>query len=367
MDAPRWVSVEVVETFENLDLALRYGALAVPRTFINDSLVAEALQSQEEFLQGLLGRAPVRYQEAPLYDLLIVGAGPAGLSAAIYAARGGLNTLVLEKGPAGGQVLITPVVENYPGFKAVAGRALVEMMLQQAAQYAQIRQGVEVKAISPLKGGGFLLQSTEGPFRARAVLLATGAAPRRLGVPGERELFGRGVSYCATCDGYLYRDGKPVVVIGGGNTALTDALYLYTLGAGVRILHRSGALRAEEHLKRELSERKIPVLYHTTVEAFLGRGRLQAVEVRGPGGGKRRLRAQGAFIAIGHEPQHSLAKALGLELSPEGYIKVNERQETSLPGLYAAGDITGGAKQIAVAVGQGTTAAINIGEALRRA
>jgi thioredoxin reductase (NADPH) len=198
VENPEYVSAEIIETYENIDLAEQYGAMSVPKTYINEELVASSLESEEEFVDNLLAGAQAelaeKEEETRHFDIVVCGAGPAGLTAAIYAGRSGLNTIVLEKGSVGGQVTITPVVENYPGFPSVAGKALVDMMLRQAAQYARIKQGLAVEDIRRTDGL-FEVSTTKGPYTARAVIIATGARYRELGVPGEKRLAGRGISY----------------------------------------------------------------------------------------------------------------------------------------------------------------------------
>ena len=371
IDRPEFVSTEVIETYENQDLAERYAAMSVPKTYIDEELTASHLEAEDEFIENLLAGGPAvfaaRPEEAKEADILIVGGGPGGLTAAIYAGRSGLNTIILEKGNVGGQVTITPFVENYPGFSNVGGKTLVDMMFTQAAQYARIKQGVAVKDVRRADDA-FECTTTGGVFRAKAIIIATGATYRKLGAPGEDRLAGRGISYCATCDGYLFKDGKTVVVIGGGNTAVTDALYLDGLGAHVTLIHRGDTLRAEERLKQSIFRRDLPVLWNSRVAEFEGEKRLEKVKIEGvKDGSKKEIKVDGAFIAIGYEPESELAKMMGLVLDGNGYIKVNERQETSVPFVYAAGDVTGGEKQITVAVSQGTIAAISAFQDLTKA
>ncbi len=370
VEKPGLVSVDIVETYENPDLAERYAAMSVPKTYINDELMASYLETEDEFVSSLLAGSAAEKgkggpaagkaeKEGETVDVLIAGAGPAGLTAAIYAGRSGLKSLVLERGNVGGQVSITPVVENYPGFQAVPGRTLVDMMLRQAAQYARIRQGVEVQDVRRTDGLFEVLTSV-GPYRAKAVIIASGSVYRKLGVPGEDRFAGRGISYCATCDGYLFKDGKTVIVVGGGNTAVTDALYLDGLGAHVTLIHAKKNLRAEDRLKQSFFQRDLPVLWESRVAEFMGRNKLEKVRVENlKDASEKEMKVDGAFIAIGYEPSSSLARSIGLELDASGYIKVDEQMRTSVPQIYAAGDITGSEKQITVAVSQGTMAAIS--------
>lgn len=370
VERPDLVSAEFIEIYENRDLAEKYGAMSVPKTFVGETLTASGLDSEESFIASLMEGRPVEYvapqkwEDRRDYDVAILGAGPAGLTAAIYAARSGLRSVVFEKANVGGQIAITPVVENYPGFQKIAGKTLVEMMAQQAASYAPILQGVGVQGLKK-KDSLFELGTNRGQYTARAVIIATGVNPKALDAPGEKRLAGRGVSYCATCDGYLFKDGRSVIVIGGGNSALTDALYLDSIGAHVTVLHRRDKFRAEERLQQSLFQRNIPVLWNTRVVEIKGDRVVDRVKVEDlKTGATRKFKVDGVFLAIGYEPYNEIAEKLGLKLDAEGYIKVDERQRSSIPFVYAAGDITGGEKQIAVATGQGSIAAITAFEDL---
>jgi thioredoxin reductase (NADPH) len=364
------VSAEIIEIYENRDLAEKYAAMSVPKTFVGETNTSQGLEQEEYFVESLvLGRKaeyvmPVDREELRDYDIVIIGGGPAGLSAAIYAERSGLKSIVFEKAALGGQIAITPVVENYTGFPQIAGKTLVELMARHAMEYAPVLQGVGVDSVKKAKKG-FEAATKRGVYSARALIIATGAANRKLNANGEDRLTGRGVSYCSTCDGYLYRDGREVMVVGGGNTALTDALYLDSLGARVTLLHRGDSLRAEDRLQKSLSGRNIKVLLNSRVAEILGGNSVEKILIEDvKTGRKKEVRASGVFIAIGYEPSSRLAQSLGLELDAGGYIKTDAGQRTSMPGVYAAGDITGGVKQITVAVGQGSVAAITAFEDL---
>jgi thioredoxin reductase (NADPH) len=295
-------------------------------------------------------------------DVVIVGGGPAGLTAGIYAARSGLNVVVVERGALGGQVATTPVVENYPGFAQVGGKALVDFMVSHALQYVQIFQGEEVQGIKP--GMPLEVTTTRRRFRAKALLIATGATYRHLGVPGETRLAGRGVSYCSTCDGPLFK-GRKVLMVGGGNSAVTEALHLHHLGVQVTLVHRRDSLRAQDLLVKNLQDNAIPILWNTEVKEIRGEERVREVLLYNS---KTResspVAADGVFVAIGYEPAVQLAKKIGVDLSPEGYIRQDPRHRTNIPGVYAAGDVEGGYKQIVTAAGQGAAAAMNIFEDL---
>jgi len=361
------ISVEIVEIYENKDLADKYNAYTVPSVFIDEGLVAHGLTPEEVFIEEVIAAAPV---EVSAYkgagetekDLVIVGAGPAGLTAAIYAARSGLRTVVLEKGSIGGQVAITPVVENYPGFSRIGGKTLMDMMAQQAVLYSEIHQGEEV--LEAKKNDAFFeIKTNRAAYKAKAILLTTGVESRKLGVPGEKEFDGKGVSYCASCDGYFYRDGKKVIVVGGGNTAATDALYLKNIGVDVRVVHRKETLRAEKLLQERLDANNIPVIRNSVIKEIRGDRSVKSVVIENLADqSMRTIPVDGVFIAIGYIPGNTLASKLGVRTDEEGYIKVDKGQRTNVVGVYAAGDITGGFKQIVTAVGQGSTASETIFE-----
>jgi thioredoxin reductase (NADPH) len=367
IEKPDLVSVEVIEIFENRDLAVQYDALSVPQTFIDDHLVGLGLQPEEVFVEEILTAAPVKVRhpgeaETGEKDLVIVGAGPAGLTAAIYAERSGLKSVVLEKSNIGGQVSITPVVENYPGFTKIGGKTLMDMMAQQAVTYADVREGEEVVEILRTDGR-FEVITSRMKYTAKAVLLTTGAESKKLNVPGEKEFQGKGVSYCAACDGYFFKDGKKVIVAGGGNTAATEALYLKNIGVDVSIVHRRDKLRAEMFLQRSLEDSRIPVIWNAVVKEILGDKLVKAVTLENlENRSVTTMPVDGVFIAIGYVPNNELASRLGIEVDKEGYLKVDSRHRTNVPGIYAAGDITGGIKQIVTAVSQGAVAAMAIFE-----
>jgi thioredoxin reductase (NADPH) len=362
------VSAEIIEIYENKDLAEKYAAMSVPKTFVNETLVSPGLQPEEYFVESLVEAKPVEYvmprgrEDLRDYDIVVVGGGPAALTAAVYAERSGLKSIVFERANLGGQIAITPVVENYPGFSNIAGKTLVELMAKQAMEYSPVLQGVTVEDIKK-KNKLFEIVTGKGVYTAKAVIIATGAENRRLGVTGEKRFAGRGVSYCATCDGFFFKDGKSVIVVGGGNSALTDALYLESLGAHVTLVHRRNSFRAEERLQQSVFQRNIPVLWNSRVAEIAGKQTVEKLRIEDVTTGKTRyIKADGVFIAIGYEPNNELAKKIGLDMDPEGYIKVDDHMRTSAPGIYAAGDVTGSVKQIVVAVSQGSIAALTVFE-----
>lgn len=296
------------------------------------------------------------------YDIIIVGAGPAGMAAAIYGSRMGWKTLVLDKGAVGGLAATTPVIENYPGFSEISGLEFSEKLRKQAEKFgAEIKELVEVADIKtnqvPIE-----VNTSSGSYTSKIVILATGTNHRHLGVPGEDENEGRGVSYCATCDGPLYKS-KKVLVVGGGNSAVTEALYLDNVVRETYLVHRRDQLRAENSLKKAILEKsRVNILWDSVVKEIHGSeaGGVKKVTLENiKTGEESSIRVKAVFIAIGIDPNNELAKKIGVELTEDGLIKVDDHQRTNLPRVYACGDITPGQGQIAIAVGEGTTAAIS--------
>ena len=299
-------------------------------------------------------------------DIAIVGGGPAGLTAALYAARARARTVVLETGLPGGQIVTTDWVENYPGFpEGVSGAHIAELMRAQAEHFgAEFRIFASVESIEPV-GLDFKVTNSEGEtILAHAVILATGAVPKRLHVPGEAEFTGRGVSWCATCDGALFRE-KTVAVIGGGDAAVEEALFLTKFAARVYVIHRRDALRATKCIQERCFENdKIVMKWSRVVTEVLGEsGKVVGVRLAATDGAPEEiLPLDGIFIFVGVEPKSELVAEL-CELDAAGYVKVDPNGLTSYPGLYAAGDVTAGdLKQVITAAAGGASAAF---EALR--
>ena len=367
-ERPDLISLEIIDIQVNPELARKYGAQSVPQVFANEKLIAMGAQPEELFMSSLekMEEQRVFIPESDAAevetDLLIVGGGPAGLTAGIYAARSGLKAVIVEKGILGGQVATTPVVENYPGITQVGGKALVDIMVEHALQYSRIFPGEEVMEIQP--GNPILVTTNRRRFKTRAVLLATGARYRNLGAPGEARFSGHGISYCSTCDGPLFR-GKKVVIVGGGDSAVTEALNLRNINVDVTIVHRRDSLRAQEHLVKSLEEKKTPVLFNTEVQEIRGDQEVKEVVLSNTKSGeKNTLPVDGVFVAIGYDPEVGLARKLGVELTPDGYIKHDSRHRTNIHGIYAAGDVEGGYKQIVIAAAKGSEAALTIFEDL---
>lgn len=369
---PDLVTVEIIEVTENQDLAEEYEVSSVPQTTINDELSVLGADPEEAFVERLITLKEPSVASARIapegeevrVDVVVVGAGPGGLSAGIYGERSGLRYVILEKDVVGGQVAATPVVENYPGMIRIAGLSLVDIMAQHALQYTYIHQGEEVLDIIP--NDIIEIYTSKGKYLCGAVILTTGAAYRKIGAAGEERLFGRGVSYCATCDGYFFKD-KKAVVVGGGGSAVTEALYLDSLGVNVTLVHRRDKLRAEARLQQSLFDRKIPVIWNSVVKEVLGENAVTGIRIENVTTGEsRKIQTDAVFVSIGYDPANNLAKRIGLELDEEGYIKVDRFQRTSRPRIYAAGDVTGGIKQIVTAVGQGAIAALSAFEDLSK-
>ncbi|MFC1819619.1 NAD(P)/FAD-dependent oxidoreductase, partial [Thermodesulfobacteriota bacterium] len=295
-------------------------------------------------------------------DLVIIGGGPAGLTAGIYGARSGLRTVIIEKEALGGQVANTPIVENYPGLTQVGGKALVDLMVTHALEYVKIFPGEEVMEIQP--GEPVAVLTNKRHFSGKAVLLATGAEHRHLNVSGESRLLGHGVSYCSTCDGPLFK-GRKVLIVGGGDSAVTETLHLHHIGVDVTIVHRRDSLRAQEHLIKNLSADNIPILFNTEIQEIRGMDRVEEVAlINNQTGETTTMLVDGIFIAVGYSPAVELAKKIGVEITSDGYIKHDSKHRTNIPGIYSAGDVEGGYKQIVTAAGHGSEAAMTIFEDL---
>ena len=367
VEKPDLISLEVIDIQANPELANQYSAQSVPQTYANDVLIAQGAQPEELFMFSLekMEQQTVFIPESDAQevetDLVIVGGGPAGLSAGIYAARSGLKSVVVEKGVLGGQVATTPVVENYPGMKQIGGKTLVDIMVTHALEYVQIFPGEEVVEVDP--GDTITVQTSRRKFVTRAVLMATGATHRNLGVPGELRLAGHGVSYCSTCDGPLFR-GRKVIIVGGGNSAVTEALHMHNIGVDVTLVHRRDDLRAQKFLVENLIQNNIPILFNTEIKEIRGKHNVEEVLLyNNQTEETSTLDVNGVFIAIGYDPSVDLAQKIGIELTEDGYIK-HEQYRTNIPGIYSAGDVAGGYKQIVTAAGHGAEAALTIFEDL---
>lgn len=295
-----------------------------------------------------------------MYDVIIVGGGPAGLTAGIYAKRAALDTVLVEKGVPGGQVAVTPAVENYPGFPEIGGFELCEKFLQHAKSYDLEVLQTEVEAVEPGNDHHAVRLSDGVHLKAHALILATGGLPRILNIHGERENFGKGVSYCATCDGFFFRD-KTVAVIGGGDTALEDALYLSKIAKKVYLIHRRDAFRGSKILQEQVfSEPRIECVLNAVVDEIKAdESGVSGLSVRDTQTGRLQdLDCEGVFILVGFSPNIDLVPA-GVQKSPTGYVLTDEKCETSIPGIFAVGDLRQKyANQIVLAAADGCTAAL---------
>ncbi|RMG98595.1 MAG: thioredoxin-disulfide reductase [Chloroflexi bacterium] len=295
--------------------------------------------------------------------VVIIGSGPAGLTAALYTARGQLNPVVIAGNQLGGQISLTAEVENYPGFffddHTPTGPELVEVMQKQAEHFGARIVFDEVVEVDFTKGSPFYIKTYGKEYLADAVIVTAGASPRRLGVPGEEAFIGRGVSYCGTCDGFFFR-GKDIVVVGGGDSAMEEAIFLTRFANSVRVIHRRDQLRAGATLqKRAFANEKISFIWDTVVEEIVGNGTVQAVKVRNVKSEETAvLPTDGVFIFIGHYPNSKFLEGQ-VELDEHGYVITDEMMRTSVEGVFAAGEIQDAVyRQIATSVGQGCAAAL---------
>jgi thioredoxin reductase (NADPH) len=294
------------------------------------------------------------------WDLIIIGAGAAGLAAGIYGARSGLKTLVLEEKIAGGTAADAPIIENYPGFQRISGAELTQKMAAQCRSSGAVIHELEKVVSLDLKGEEKLVKSDKAAYEAGAVVIASGTRYREIGVLGEKEFRGRGVSYCGICDGPLFK-GKRVLVVGGGNAAVVTALYLAEIVSEVKIAHRRSEFRAEEALVKALKAKgNIEILWNTEVKEIKGEKLVSGVIVfNNKTMETKELAVDGVFVQAGETPNSQLAKDAGVEVDKNGYIIVDSRQRTNIAGVYAAGDVTNHpVKQVGTAVGQGITAAL---------
>ena len=296
------------------------------------------------------------------FDIIIIGAGPAGLTAGLYAGRQNSKALVIDRGLAGGLGSEVPMMENYPGFDLISGMALISKMKPQCEKFSEIRENQIIEDIEKRDDGIYIKTKSSigddfNEYLTKSVILATGASHRHLNVPGENEFLGRGVAYCATCDGMFFVN-RNVLMVGGGNSAAQEALYLKNIGCNVKIVHRRDSLRCEHRLEELLEEKGVEILWNSTIKEIKGDMAVNSVTLVRDGV-EEEYETDAVFVAIGDEPSNDLAKQLGVELDENGYIITDKSQSTNVSGVYAAGDITGGVKQWIVACGEGAVAAIS--------
>jgi thioredoxin reductase (NADPH) len=293
------------------------------------------------------------------YDVIIIGGGPAGLSAGLYAARAGLKSVLLERGNFGGQIVNARLVENYPGFaEGISGMELGEFMRRQATKYGLETTITEVSEIR--KGSPYEVSTSEGNIQAKSIVIAAGSEYRKLDVPGEERLSGHGVSYCATCDGFFFRD-REVAVVGGGDTAITDALELAQHCSKVYIIHRRDQLRATKALQEKaFSQPKIELLWNSVVDEIVGDKMLKSLRLRNVRTEQSsNLEVGGIFVAVGIKPNSQTFSKL-VRLDETGFVVTDELMKTSVPGIFAAGDIRHNSfRQVITAAGDGAAAAMS--------
>ena len=293
------------------------------------------------------------------YDVVIIGGGPAGLTAGLYTSRAGLSSLLIEQGVAGGQIAVADQVDNFPGFPdGITGTALGELLHQQATKYALKTINTEATAIESRKDQK-VVKTAEGDITGRAVIIASGSNRVNLGIPGEQEFVGKGVSYCATCDAWFFRD-QPVAVVGGGNAAISEALHLGKFASKVIVIHRRDKLRATRIVQEKaFAEPKIEFLWNTVVDAIDGKEVVKKLRLHNKLTEKKSvLDVSGIFVAIGFKPNTGYLKGI-LPLDITGAIITNNDVVTEIPGVFAAGDIrSGSGRQAITAAGDGATAAI---------
>jgi len=300
-------------------------------------------------------------QPTDVYDVLIIGSGPAGYTAAIYAARANLRTLVLQGEQLGGQLMITSEVENYPGFEdGVLGPELMDRFEKQARKFGADMVPQDVVKVD-FSARPFTVWTYNKQYQANAVIVATGASAKWLGLPNEQRLQGRGVSGCATCDGFFFRE-KEIAVVGGGDTAMEEALFLTRYASRVHLLHRRDSFRASKIMQRRVETNpKIVIHYNTTVEDVLGENSVEGLKLRDTQTGEAStLPVEGLFIAIGHQPNTDLFKGI-LDMDEVGYLKSTSHTMTNVPGVFLAGDVADSRyRQAVTAAGEGCRAAIDV-------
>ncbi len=298
------------------------------------------------------------------YDIIIIGAGPAGLTAGIYAGRQGTSALILDKDAAGGKGREIAKMENYPGFKEISGSELIDKMNDQM-QNTVLEEFNHVETIAKIEEGeyNFKINTIKNTYLSKTLILTTGTIRKQLNVKGEEEFKGRGVSYCATCNGMFFK-GKDIIVAGGGNTALEEALFLNNLGCNVTIIHKKSKLKAEEFLQNKITEKEIKVLLNTKIEEIKGEQIVSSVIIK-KDSEVREIPINGIFISEDYKPQNTLVKELNIELDETNHIKTDKNQRTNIEYVYAAGDVCGGLKQWVVACAEGAIAATSAYEDLK--
>ena len=292
------------------------------------------------------------------YDIIIVGAGPGGLTAGIYAGRQGTKNLIIDRDLAGGIGREVPEMENYPGFENISGLELIEKMKAQAIKNCDLHEMEDVVEITKTEDEyRFTVKTSKDTYQTKTVILATGSSHRHLNAKGEEEFKGKGVSYCATCDGFFFA-GRDIIMVGGGNSALQEALYLKNLGANVTLVHRRDEFRAQKHLQDMIEKEEIPTILNATVEEIKGEMLVESVILKDTKTDElKEVPTNGVFISVGYIPHTELAAQLGVDLDESGHIIIDKEQKTNIDYVYAIGDVCVGLKQWVVACGEGAVAA----------
>ena len=300
------------------------------------------------------------------YDIIIIGAGPGGLTAGIYAGRQGTRNLIIDRDLAGGIGREVPEMENYPGFDNISGLELIEKMKVQATKNTELHEMENVtEIIRNDTEYQFTVKTDKDEYRTKSIILATGSSHRHLEAKGEAEHLGKGVSYCATCDGFFFT-GRDILMVGGGNSALQEALYLKNLGANVTIVHRRDEFRAQKHLQNQIKKKEIPTILNATIEEIKGEILVESVILKDTQTGKlTEIPTNGVFISVGYIPHTELAKQLNVNLDESGHIITDKKQKTNIDYIYAIGDVCAGLKQWVVACGEGAVAATSAFEDLQ--
>ena len=292
------------------------------------------------------------------YDIIIIGAGPGGLTAGIYAGRQGTKNLIIDRDLAGGLGREVPEMENYPGFESISGLELIEKMKGQAIKNCDLHEMEEVvEIVQNDEDYRFTVTTNKDQYQSKTIILATGSSHRQLNAKGEEEFKGKGVSYCATCDGFFFA-GRDIIMVGGGNSALQEALYLKNLGANVTLVHRRDEFRAQKHLQNLIKEAGINTILNATVEEIKGEMLVESVILKDTKTGElNEVPTNGVFISVGYIPHTELAIKLGVNLDESGHIIIDKDQKTNIDYVYAIGDVCVGLKQWVVACGEGAVAA----------
>jgi thioredoxin reductase (NADPH) len=302
------------------------------------------------------------------WDVIIIGAGSAGLAAGIYSVRSGLKTLILDEKLPGGTISDASIVVNYPGFAEISGGELAEKMTLHCRKVGAVIKDLEPVTELELMGEKKIVKTPKAVYETKVVIFSVGSHYKEIGVKGEKEFRGRGVSYCGVCDGPFFK-GKNVLVIGGGNSACITTLYLSGLAAHVTVVHRRGAFRAEESLVSDIAAKKnVSILWNTEVQEIKGDKQVKTVNlIENTTQKTSQIEVDAVFVQVGEAPNSQIAQVSGVETDESGYIKIDIRQQTNLPGVLAAGDVTNHpVKQVGTAVGQGITAALEAYSYIRR-